>query len=324
MRTGEMGDLPFSVASDLWLELKQQSVNERTAWDYKHYLRALHRFFAEIKLADIHIGHIVEYRRQRSISAGPDRINHEVNTLQQILKMAGLWEPIAPVYKPLKRPVRGPGQAPLEEEIAWMFEIASTRKRWKRAMLCSMLSANTTCGPGEIRHLRLQDIDLNGNVFNIVEGAKNEYRERPIPLNADARWAMLQLLDMARDLGAELPAHFLLPHRAHKRGEKPDPTVPMGSWKKAWYAIRTEAAKRYPKLKTLRMYDLRHYAITSLLENPAVSEQTIKDVAGHVSKKILERYSHIRIARKKAALSALEGLRKEPKPQLIPRKEFIQ
>jgi integrase len=323
MRTGELGELPFSVAADLWMELKCQTVNERTGWDYKHYLRALNRFFSQLKLVDIHIGHIVEYRTQRLVSAGPDRINHEVNTLQQMLKMAGLWEPIGRVYKPMKRPMRGPGQAPLDEEIAWMFEVASTRKRWKRAMLCSMLSANTTCGPGEIKNLRLRDIDFTENVFNIVEGAKNEYRERPIPMNTDAAWAMLELLDMARDLGAELPEHYLLPHRAHKRGQKPDPTRPMGSWKKAWYAIRMEASKRYPKLKTLRMYDLRHYAITSLLENPAVSEQTIKDVAGHVSKKILERYSHIRIARKKAALSALEGLRKEPQLQIVHRRESI-
>jgi hypothetical protein len=166
MRTGELGELPFSVAAELWMELKSQGVNERTAWDYKHYLRALARFFSQLKLADIHIGHIVEYRQQRLVSAGPDRINHEINTLQQLLKMAGLWEPIARVYKPMKRPMRGPGQAPLDEEIGWMFEVASTRKRWKRAMLCSMLSANTTCGPGEIKKLRLRDIDLDDNVSN--------------------------------------------------------------------------------------------------------------------------------------------------------------
>jgi len=39
----------------------------------------------------------------------------------------------------------------------------------------------------------------------------------------------------------------------------------MGSWKKAWYALRAEAAKKYPRLATVRMYDLRH---------------PIKDIAG--------------------------------------------
>jgi len=60
-----------------------------------------------------------------------------------------------------------------------------------------------------------------------------------------------------------------------------------------------------PSLSTLRPYDLRHHAITRLLENPDISEQTVKDIAGHVSKHILERYSHIRMAKKRDALDAL-------------------
>ena len=38
----------------------------------------------------------------------------------------------------------------------------------------------------------------------------------------------------------------------------------------------------------------------------AVSEGTIKSLAGHVSKRMLERYSHIRTHAKRAAIKALE------------------
>jgi hypothetical protein len=31
------------------------------------------------------------------------------------------------------------------------------------------------------------------------------------------------------------------------------------------------------------MYDLRHHAITSLLENPKISDQTAEALAGHIS-----------------------------------------
>lgn len=320
MRTGELGACLFPAAAELWLEAKAQTVGARTAWDYKHYIRALSRFFSELRLQEIHIGHIVEYRKGRQVTAGAARINHEVQTLGQILDMAGLWKPIERVYKPMRLPKTGPGQALLEVEAEHLFNVASRKSRWRLAYLCELISANTTCGPGEIKNLRLRDIDLQDGTIYVLGGAKNDNRIRTIPLNTDALWAMEQLLEMAEAKGSVLPEHYLLPHRAHQKGMQPDPTRPMGSWKKGWYAIRAEAAKKYPKLLTVRMYDIRHHAITTLLENPNISEQTAKDIAGHgVSSKLLERYSHIRLAKKRAALEAVEGLRKPAGPMLVRR-----
>ena len=57
-------------------------------------------------------------------------------------------------------------------------------------------------------------------------------------------------------------------------------------------------------LHGLRFHDLRHHAITELAESGA-SEQTIKAIAGHVSQRMLDRYSHIRLEAKRAALQGL-------------------
>jgi integrase-like protein len=78
-----------------------------------------------------------------------------------------------------------------------------------------------------------------------------------------------------------------------------DPTRPVGSWKKAWRKLTTKAG-----LKGLRFHDLRHHAITELAESGA-SEQTILSIAGHVSRRMLERYSHIRMEAKRNALGAI-------------------
>lgn len=43
-----------------------------------------------------------------------------------------------------------------------------------------------------------------------------------------------------------------------------------------------------------RFHDLRHQAITELAESKA-SDQTIMGIAGHVSKKMLQHYSHVRM-----------------------------
>jgi integrase len=54
----------------------------------------------------------------------------------------------------------------------------------------------------------------------------------------------------------------------------------------------------------VRFHDLRHAAITKLSESQA-SDQTIMSIAGHVSRQMLEHYSHIRLAAKRAALDSI-------------------
>ena len=55
------------------------------------------------------------------------------------------------------------------------------------------------------------------------------------------------------------------------------------------------------------MYDLRHTAITIMLEHPAVSEETVEAVAGHVSRKMKKVYSHVRLTNRRMAVSTLDG-----------------
>jgi integrase len=75
---------------------------------------------------------------------------------------------------------------------------------------------------------------------------------------------------------------------------------PVGFWKKAWRGALIRAGLDY------RWHDTRHSFISRLCENPAVSEQTIMALAGHVSRAMLNRYSHIRMQAKQAAIEALE------------------
>jgi hypothetical protein len=53
-----------------------------------------------------------------------------------------------------------------------------------------------------------------------------------------------------------------------------------------------------------RFHDLRHQAITELAESTA-SDSTIMSIAGHVSRKMLAHYSHVRLDAKRNALDAL-------------------
>jgi integrase len=74
----------------------------------------------------------------------------------------------------------------------------------------------------------------------------------------------------------------------------------MKSWRSAWRSL-TKAAG----LKGLRFHDLRHQAITELCE-AGLSDMTIMGSAGHVSRVMLQHYSHIRLQAKREAVAMLE------------------
>lgn len=311
-------NLKLPAAAEIWRASRERKLSDGSMRDYRDCIRRLTEFFSELTLREIHIGHFEEYQKARQMGAapfkrkaGPSRINHELNTLSQILQRANLWAQIEPYYQPMKMPRPRVGRALSEDEERTLFTVASSKPRWKVAYLCSVLTANTTAGPGEIRMLRLMDVDLAGTpsapfgLIYVQEGAKNEYRKRPIPLNRTAHAAARRLVERAQEIGAIQPDHFLLPHRADhptkgRRGEF-DPTRPMYSWRKAWDKLRVAAS-----LPHLRMYDLRHHAITRLLENEDVSERTVMEIAGQVSKQTLARYSHIRLRSKLEGVLALE------------------
>ena len=164
------------------------------------------------------------------------------------------------------------------------------------------MAANTTAGGCEIRNLRLQDIDLQTKTLYVRVG-KNKFRVRAIPLNRTATWAVERLVDRAHKLGATAPEHYLIPRRV--AGKQYDPLKPPSrwAWRTAWRKLTREAG-----LDGLRPHDLRHHAITKLAESSDASEQTIMAIAGHVSREMLEHYSHIRQEAKRRAVESLDNV----------------
>ena len=59
------------------------------------------------------------------------------------------------------------------------------------------------------------------------------------------------------------------------------------------------------------MHDLRHIAATKMAE-AGVPESTMLALMGHMSRKMLERYSHIRMAAKREAVESLMPKKEQP------------
>ena len=56
--------------------------------------------------------------------------------------------------------------------------------------------------------------------------------------------------------------------------------------------------------KGFRFHDLRHQAITEMAES-GKSDATVMSLAGHLSRRMMEHYSHVRMERKRDAVEAL-------------------
>jgi len=74
--------------------------------------------------------------------------------------------------------------------------------------------------------------------------------------------------------------------------------------------LQGEHCKIWSPFAGFRFHDLRHQAITELAESPA-SDNTIMSIAGHVSRKRLAHYSHVRLDAKRNALDALTMRRRK-------------
>lgn len=311
--------LRFPEAARLWLDSRRPKLAPKTVLDCEYYIRNLGKRFAGRTLSTITIEDFEQYQVERQKTAGASCINHELNVLSRILKRAGLWAALEDFYEPLPVPDSEVGIALSSEEEAHLLEVAKRKPRWKVVYYCSLISAATTAGPGELRHLRLKDVDLEKQEIHITVGIKNKFRRRTVPLNDGALWAATELVERARKLGCSEPQHHLLPFRPKQAGAGYDPTRPMEGWRSGWRSLRKEAAKMYSRLLAMRFNDWRHTACTRMLEDPNTSERTVEEMMGHrLASRIKERYSHIRQEAKRGAVAVLNAPSEQHKqPQRV-------
>lgn len=322
----EFARKPFSDAAKLYLEERKPHVAERTQQFEKERLMPLEKFFGENMLLRIKAEHISAYQRSRLAQGISGRtINMEVGVLRRMLKRAKVWAAVHEDVKSFPEHAREVGKVLTVEQKRLLFETAATKPVWMVAHCAAVLAVSTTCRGVELKHLRWNNVDLFDRILN-VKRSKTEAGHRGIPLNADAMTALARLRERAQVHNATDPEHFVFPACEN---ERIDPTKPQKTWRTAWRSLVKEAGKRAgneaAKLAEqaggdveaarkraaepfhgFRFHDLRHQAITEMAETGA-SDATMMALAGHMSREMLEHYSHVRMAAKRAALDKLEG-----------------
>jgi integrase len=301
-----MSQLDFNKAADAYLEERLLHTAEKTGFTDRERCRPLRSFFGDLTLRRLTVDKVVEYqiaRRKDGVSGRT--INMEVGLLRRIMKKHKQWVRLADDVRMLPEKPK-PARVLTREEKAVLLQTAASRPDWLIAKCAAILALNTTMRGCELKGLRRRDVDLFEKVLMIRrDSTKTDAGVRVIPLNRDAILVLSELLRRADMLGASEPDHFVFP--ACECGVI-DPTKPMKGWRSAWRSLSKAAG-----LKGLRFHDLRHQAITELCE-AGLSDMTIMGIAGHVSREMLQHYSHIRIQARREAVAFLETPMPTSKP----------
>jgi integrase len=278
--------------------LKSYALRNRSATFAIYAVGHVVRLLGDKMVVDASDSMIHEYQDRRlRENAAPKSINEEVGFLLRLLGDRGdVIRARLKKQKTLKlRGAKLIAKAYSAEEKTRLLE-AAREARSPTIYPALVLALNAGLRSGEIRNLKWLHIDLDKRFLTVGRSKTDAGEGRTIPLNPalhsalehHAEWYVVRF-------GRIEPDWYLFPFG---QANSLDPTRPITTIKTAWSNARERAGVEG------RMHDSRHTLITELSESGA-GDQTIMDIAGHVSRQMLKHYSHIRMQAKRDALQAI-------------------
>jgi integrase len=258
----------------------------------------LKRLLGSKMLVDFGESVVATYQNDRlEEGAAPKTINEEVGFLLRILGEPGdVIRARLRKKKMLKLRVRkNLGKAYTEEEKRRMLEEAA-KARSPHIYLALTLALNAGMRDAEIKSLSWAQINFAKKYLTVGRSKTEGGEGRTIPLNSDLFAVLTDYVEWyAQKYGKIQQEWYVFPFGSP---QPTDPTRHVTTLKTVWNSIRENAGIKG------RWHDNRHTLITELAESGA-GDQTIMDIAGHVSKQMLKHYSHIRMEAKRNALEAI-------------------
>lgn len=294
----------FRMAAKTWLG-EGAHWADSTLEIYTLKLEHLLPEFGHLLLTEITNARIAKFQKKRKKKGAAGReINMETGVLRMVLRKHRLWHLLEPDFIPL----------PEEEEIGRALEIdevnrlleAAINSRSRSLFPALMLYFHTGIRAVEGR-LRWRQVDFMKRTITVGRSKTKGGEGRVIPLNDEAFEILVDWKSRFKD---PKPDHFVFPserygfdgdegrQKGKAKAYSVDPTKPMGSWKSAWTTCRKAAGV------WCRLHDARHTFVSFLAEQ-GVPESTLKSLAGWMSRKMLERYSHSTNQAKRDAVNKL-------------------
>lgn len=273
-------------------------VRHRSTKFAEYALGHIKRLLGKTMTADVSDATVKNYQTDRlKEKASPKTINEEVGFLLRLLEDRG-----DAIRGKMRRQrtlkLRGSKQvakAFTPEQKSGLLSAAKAR-RSPSIYPALVLALNAGMRDSELRGLQWSRVDLERAIVTVGDSKTAAGEGRTIPLNSDALEAMVEHAKwFLKKFGEMRPHWFVFPFG---KPQPTDPTRGCTTFRTVWARVLEAAGIEG------RWHDSRHTFITDLAESGA-GDQTIMDMAGHVSKQMLTHYSHIRMEAKRKAVAAL-------------------
>lgn len=300
----------FPVAAREWMSANQARWSKSNIAIQEYNLKHLSTYFGSMLLADITPQHIGKYQGARQKENASNRtINMEVSTLRMMMKSVRLWGAIAQDVRMLPER-RDVGKALMPDEETRLLE--ACRKSPQSSMFTAVvIFCNTGLRNAELRRARWRQVDFLKAEFQVGKAKTEGSEGRIVPLNQAALGAFKEWRRRWPDAKPQdfiFPSERLMfkgvgtPEQGVMTPYDVDPARPLGSWKRAWTSAKKHAGVE------CRIHDLRHHFISALAQTQT-PDATIQAISGHLSRKMLEHYSHVRLEAKRRAVESLDALK---------------
>jgi integrase len=292
----QWGTQPSRTFDELMLDYLKATQDQRSNWSRDaYYLKRLKAYFSGRELGSLRRADVRGYigqRRAEGVANGT--INREVGLLSAAINYARTewdWEISNPAERMRLSEGDGRKRFATVEEVARLIEVAERHKRAPYLADLIRVAVNTGCRRGELLNLRWLQVDLEANTLRLEGKDTKNGKPRRVPLNQPARDA---LLSRARYREKHCPdSPWVFCRRSGARNV---------SIQSSWEAVLKEAG-----LEDFHFHDLRHTCGSWLVQS-GVPLADVKEVLGHSTIRMTERYAHNATENSRAAVEKLNAL----------------
>ena len=256
-------------------------------------LQNVTRLLGPVLLSDLTQDRVREYVSARLTEGVSGRtINMEIGELSRA--MGTPWSMLWPKVRKLEERKDVGRALSVEEQGRLLTALEKSESPLLPAIV--RIALLTGMRSGEILSLTWGQVDLLNRVVTVGTAKTSSGTGRTIPINNQLATVFTShRIWFIGEFGEPLPEHCLFPSGTPT---PKDPSKPVSEVKRTWGTLRRASGVK------CRMHDLRHTVATRMAE-AGTPEGTMLSMLGHMSRAMLERYSHIRMTAKRTAVETL-------------------
>jgi integrase len=269
-------------------------------------LQNIRRLMGSVLLSDLSEERIRQHIRDRQAEGVCGRtINMELGELSRAIGHP--WSILWPKVRKLEERKDVGRALPPTEQDRILDRAAGLRSPVVRTIIPVLIL--TGMRPGEAMSLPWSGVDLFERTITVGRAKTSSGTGRIIPINDELAEILISHRQwFVSRFGEPTAEHYVFPFGSP---QPTDPTRPVTDISSGWDLVRKAASVH------CRPHDLRHTFATQLAEN-GVPESTMLSLMGHMSRAMLERYSHIRMRAKREAVAGVRLRSRVENPEGVP------